>query len=107
MPLKNNPFPGFPVAQMPYLVLTTTASVGTPSQVGANTTAEHTFTVNGITTADMIISVNKPTHQTGLGIVNWRVSATNTVAITYMNNTGSGITPTASEVYAVAFTRVS
>lgn len=72
----------------------------TPSLVGANTTAEQTFTVTGLTTSD-VVAVNKPTAQAGLGIVGARVSATNTLAITFSNNTGSGITPTAAETYKV------
>jgi len=71
-----------------------------PSIVAANTTAEQTFTVVGLLTADAVI-VNKPTAQAGLGIVGARVSAADTVAITFSNNTASGITPTASEVYKV------
>lgn len=69
----------------------------TPASVGANTTSEQTFTVTGLTTNDHI-TVNKPTHQTGLGIVGARVSAANTAAITYMNTTGGAIVPT-SETY--------
>lgn len=71
-----------------------------PSAVSANTTSNQTFTVTGVVqSTDEIISVVKPTAQTGLGIVGWRVTADNTVAITFMNNTGGGITPTAAETY--------
>lgn len=74
----------------------------TPAIVNANTTNEQTFTCTGLVAAtDTIIGVSKPTHQTGLGIVGWRVSANDTVAISFMNNTGSGITPTASQTYTV------
>lgn len=66
----------------------------------ANTTVEQTVTVKGVRLAtDDIIGVSKPTHQAGLGIVNCRVSADDTLAITFMNNTAGDITPTASEVY--------
>lgn len=72
-----------------------------PAIVAANTTAEQTFTVSGVVLAtDDCINVRKPTHQAGLGIVNARVSADNTIAIVFSNNTGAGITPTASESYA-------
>lgn len=77
----------------------------TPSSVSANTTSEQTFTVTGLKTADFVM-VNKPSHQTGLGVVNCRVSAADTLAITFMNTTGSSITPT-SEAYAVVALRVS
>lgn len=75
------------------------SSTITAAEVSANTTEEQTFTVNGLLTTDILI-VQKPTHQAGLGIVNARVSAANTLAITYMNATGSGITPT-SEAYTI------
>jgi hypothetical protein len=75
-----------------------------PAAVSANTTAEQTFTVNGLLPGDMVL-VTKPTSQAGLGLVNYRVSAANTLAITFSNNTGGSITPTASEVYLVLVSR--
>jgi hypothetical protein len=47
------------------------------------------------------VFVNKPTAQAGLGIVGCRVTAANTLGITFSNNTGSSITPTASQTYLV------
>lgn len=76
-----------------------------PSIVAANTTAEQTFAVTGLAVGDVVISVNKPTAQAGIGIVGWRVSATNTLAITFCNNTAGGITPTASETYQILIWR--
>jgi hypothetical protein len=76
-----------------------------PALVNANTTAEQTFTVTGLTTSDTILACNKPTAQAGLGIVGVRVSASDTLAITFSNNTGSGITPTASQTYRVVALR--
>lgn len=74
----------------------------TPSIVTANTTVEQTFTITGLVAAtDRIIGVSKPTAQAGLGIVGWRCSADNTLAITFSNNTGASITPTAGETYTV------
>jgi len=75
-----------------------------PAQVNANTTAEQLFTVTGVAVGD-IVFVNKPTAQAGLGIVGVRVSAANQVGITFSNNTGVGITPTASQVYAFGVLR--
>lgn len=72
-----------------------------PAIVAANTTAEQTFTISGLTTSNVPISVIKPTAQAGLGIVGFRISAANTLAITFSNNTGVGITPTAGETYKV------
>lgn len=75
-----------------------------PSSVAANTTAEQTFTLPGARVGDYV-DVNKPSAQAGLGIVNARVSAANTIAITFSNNTASPIVPTASEVYLVRYAR--
>ena len=78
----------------------------TPTAVGgsAATTAEQTFTVNGLLPGDMVL-VNKPTTQAGLGIVGSRVSAANTLAITFLNTTATAITPTAAQVYLILVSR--
>lgn len=74
----------------------------TPLSVAANTTTEQTFTVTGLVLlTDTILSVSKPTAQAGLGIVGWRVSADNTLAITFSNNTAAPIVPTAAQVYSI------
>jgi hypothetical protein len=83
-------------------VVTVTLS---PAAVAANTTAEQTFTVPGVLAADFVLSVVKPTAQAGLGIVGWRVSALNTVGITFSNNTAASITPTASQSYVLLLAR--
>jgi hypothetical protein len=75
-----------------------------PALIVLNTTAEQTFTVNGLRVGD-VVSINKPTAQAGLGIVGSRVSAANTLGITFSNNTASSITPTASQVYKVVVSR--
>jgi hypothetical protein len=76
----------------------------TPAAIVLNTTAEQTFTVNGLLAGDFV-SCNKPTAQAGLGIVGCRVSAANTLAITFSNNTAASITPTAAQVYLILVTR--
>ncbi len=77
-----------------------------PALVAANTTAEQTVAVAGLVlTTDIVIGVSKPTAQAGLGIVGWRVSANDTLAITFSNNTGVGITPTAAETYSLVVYR--
>lgn len=78
------------------VIRTFTVTVDAPS-VDANTTGVKTVTVAGLLTTD-VVYVNKPSHETGLGIVNCRVSADNTLEITYMNTTGSSI-DAASESY--------
>lgn len=76
-----------------------------PALIVLNTTAEQTFTVPGIRATDVLLGVNKPTAQAGLGIVGFRVTAENTIGITFSNNTGGSITPTAAQVYQIAWAR--
>ena len=76
----------------------------TPEEVSANTTEEQTFTIKGLLVSDIVIP-KKPTHQAGLGIVGARVSAVNTLSITFMNTTASPITPTAETYTILAFRR--
>lgn len=75
-----------------------------PAAVSANTSAEQTFTVNGLQAGDHV-AVCKPSAQAGLAIAGTRVSAVNTLAITFGNFTASPITPTASETYLVLVSR--
>jgi len=78
-----------------------------PAQVNANTTAEQTFTVKGLRlSTDMICAVSNPTAQAALGTAGWRAPANETLGITFSNNTGAGITPTASQVYLIQVARI-
>lgn len=70
-----------------------------PAAVAAATSAEQTFTMTGLAVDDMVLSILKPTAQAGIGIVQVRVSAADTIAITFMNATAAAVTPTASQVY--------
>ena len=80
------------------IVTVTAVSVSYDANVTAtSTTQESTVTVPGVRVGDFIM-VNKPSHSTGIGIVNARASSANTVAITYGNFTGSGVNP-AAETY--------
>lgn len=72
----------------------------TPAIVNANTGNEQAFTVTGLTTADQVV-VTKPTLQTGLIIHNARVSANDTLQISFANCTAGNLTPTAGEVYTI------
>lgn len=76
----------------------------TPGIVAPTTSAEQTFTISGLQVGDMV-NVVKPTNQAGLGIGNVRVSANNTLAISFLNTTAATITPTASETYIVEINR--
>lgn len=71
-----------------------------PASVANATSAEQTFTVQGLKLHDFV-SVAKPTAQAGLAISTSRVSALNTLAITFINVTSATITPTATEVYSL------
>lgn len=66
----------------------------TPVSVAAATTAEQTFTVTGLVSGSAVW-INKPSLTAGLAIAGVRVSATNTLAINYVNLTGSAIVPPA------------
>lgn len=80
------------------VVFVTAVSVSYDANVTAtNTTQESTVTVPGVRLGDFVM-VNKPSHSTGIGIVNARVSAADTVAITYGNFTAAGVNP-AAETY--------
>lgn len=79
----------------------------TPTAVSANTTSEQMFAYTTAAYAPLSVlqvgdslDINKATHQAGVGIVNVRVSAPGTLAITYMNSTASSITP-ATEAYII------
>lgn len=74
----------------------------TPAAVAPNTSAEQTFTVAGLP-AGIPVVVNKASVQNGLSLGGARVSAANTLAITFVNNTAATITPTASDTYTVGF----
>jgi len=75
-----------------------------PAAVAANTTAEQTFTVNGLQVGDWV-GVIKPTTQAGIAVTGARVSAANTLAIAFGNFTAGSLTPTASQVYSVMVAR--
>lgn len=73
----------------------------TPAAVGTNTTAEQTFTVTGLTTADKVI-VNGPAHPAGLALCNVRVTAADTIGLTFMNTSAGSLTPTSGTYNVIA-----
>lgn len=77
-----------------------------PVSVANATSAEQTFAATGIglLVGDLVL-VQKPTAQAGLGLVGSRVSAADTLAITFGNFTSATITPTASENYTIGVWR--
>jgi hypothetical protein len=77
------------------------ASTQTPTLVAPNTTGERAMTVTGVLATDMVAVINKPTTQAGLLVGTARVSAANTIQVTFGNDTAATITPTAGETYDV------
>lgn len=67
------------------------------ASVAANTSVQQTFTVLGLKVGDFI-SIQKPSTSAGLTVTNPRVSADNTLALTFGNHTGIAIDP-AAEIY--------
>ena len=68
------------------------AATITPAEVATITTAEQTFTVNGVKVGDAV-QVSPPGHVAGVTIGTARVSAVDTVGITFVNPTAAGVTP--------------
>ena len=77
-------------------------TVDLPS-VAANTTGVASVSVPGVRPGDFVF-VNKPSHEAGLGVVNARVSANDTVEITAMNTT-AGAVDEVSETYVLLVVR--
>ena len=73
----------------------------TPAAVTAQTTSNQTFTVSGLATTDKVI-VNGPVPTAGTGIVNARVSAANTLMLTFINTTATAATPVAGTYNIIA-----
>lgn len=71
----------------------------TPVSTAPTTSAEQTFTVQGLTT-DMYVGVNLPSATAYLGVAGVRVSAANTLAVTFTNQSSAGLT-SASGIHKV------
>lgn len=74
-----------------------------PASVAAATTAQQTFTLAGLKTTDFV-AVAKPSLTAGLGVAGARVSAADTLAITFINATAAAI-DAASETWRVLILR--
>ena len=74
-----------------------------PADLAANQTTEDTVTVTGLAVGDVPLVV-KPTMTAGVGIVNARVSAANTLAITWMNTTAASVNPASEDYTVLVFT---
>ena len=101
---KGNPCQG-PIGPQPMGEVVNFFYTGSPAAVAANTTAERSFTVTGVLATDFLLAVNMPMSQAGLGLCGGRISANNTVIVTFSNDTANPITPTATKVYNVVVLR--
>lgn len=86
------------------LLMVLQVAVASGAALAASTSEERTYTVPGLQPGDIVVSVNKPTFQAGVAIANMRVSAANTLAITFGNFTAGTPTLTA-ETYLVIVAR--
>lgn len=84
------------------IVCLTFGSTKTWSSVGTTITGQ-TVTVPGLRTGDIILTVVKPTEQAGLGVLNCRVSATDTLTVNFAST--AAVTPTANETYVLVVFR--
>lgn len=69
----------------------------TPASVAASTSAEQSFTIPGLATNDLLDINFNGTQTAGIGIVNVRVSAANTAAITFANSGTTTVTPASGQ----------
>lgn len=74
-------------------------SLDVPS-IAASTVSAETFTVTGLRTDTQVV-VTKPTSDTGLVLLDSRVSAADTLELTFWNTTGAAIDPAAQNFYVV------
>lgn len=77
-----------------------------PASVAANTTVEQTTTVDGLKSDDIVLRVIKPSHTAGISVNDGRVTADNTLGITFTNASGSPIDP-GEEIYTVIYIKNS
>lgn len=91
-----------PIGSVAYLfVLQVPVAAG--AALVANTSEERTYTVPGLQLGD-VVNVCKPTFQAAVAIANVRVSAANTLAITF-GNFGAGTPTLTAENYLLSVVR--
>ncbi len=79
----------------------TTALTG----VATITVAQRTATLTNLAVTDMVVGVQKPTNQAGIGLIGGRVAAAGSLGVDFVNPTAGTLTPTANEVYGVEIKR--
>jgi len=90
---------GWDIAGAIARVLTPTLN---PAQVLAAISGEQTFSVPGLLVGDTVL-VSAPALPAGVGLVNARVSAADTLALTFSNSTLGALTPTTGIYKVVAY----
>lgn len=74
-----------------------------PASQATVDTDEDTVTVQGLQVGDFVV-VNKPTHTDGVGLTDARVTAANTLSVTWVNPTAGSVNP-GSETYTLFWAR--
>jgi len=74
------------------------------ASIAANSESVQTFTVTGLSVND-VVTVNKPSNTAGLDMVQYWVSAADTLSLKFRNSTGSPI-DAAAETYKIISTRL-
>ena len=70
------------------------------TSVGAGATTAETFSVPGLVLEGGPVVVNKITSNAGLALIDYRVSANDTLELTFQNSSGDAIDP-ASQTFRV------
>jgi hypothetical protein len=78
-----------------------------PSAVVTSSASEQAIVLTGLLTTDVVVGISKPTNQAGLVVCGGRVSAANSLGVSFGNCTVTSITPTASEVYQTTIYRAA
>lgn len=76
-----------------------------PASVTASSN-ERDVTIPGVKVGDVVMAVNKPTLTAGLGVVNARVKAADTVSIQFLA-AGVGAVDGASETYTIVIAHLN
>lgn len=75
-----------------------------PANVLTVATAEQDITVPGVQVGDIVLTVSKPSHTSGVTICNTRVKAADTISVQFVNPTAGGVNA-ASETYTIVIAR--
>lgn len=71
-----------------------------PANVTAGSVATETFTVTGLRLNQMIPVVHAPSLEAGLTLISSRITADDTLELTFQNNTGGDLNP-ASQAFEI------